>query len=428
MLDHVDLIVAVNGQRELPVAFEEAGDRVTLAYRFGLLAEGRRQRRGDAVEWQWTLRNTGSEPTPPVTAFRPLSARFTCRGRFAPTLYGCRGGLDDACFPPVSWSLWQKSIITEGLPSPWVAHSAGGRSSNHDLPFFILENPDRSSGWFVGLGWSGDWDLRMERQAEEVSVHAGMTHLNLVLRPGEAFRQPSVLIGAYTGPASAGFRALRRYLRDEVQPRYLGEPVRPITCFNNYYGDRGNFDDQVFLREIPAAARLGIDYLVIDGGWTGGGDDARWDSVPPHIGNWHRPDPRKFPNGFGPVRQAAEAYGRGLGLWFDVEHAHPRSLALAEHPELFFTGQLDNNGCHLLRLDLDMGREWAFQSIANALRALGARYLKFDMNADPAPIWELNDLPTRRGATEALRSSGNGAVKITALSGKTRPKPTQVTR
>lgn len=400
LLDKPELILIVNEQQVLPVSTLAEGNRLIAAYPFGIVAEGERTVHGRAVEWQWSLRNTGSEPTPPVSAFRPFSVHFDCRGRLAPTLHGCRGGLDDANFPPYSWSLWKRSILTEGLPSPWVARSARGRSSNQDLPFFLIENIHRTGGLFVGLGWSGDWDLRMERDEEEVTLHAGMTNLNLTMMPGESFRQPSVLVGEYSGPAAEGFRAMRNYLRDSVQPKYQGQPIPLITCFNNYYGDRGNFNADVFLREIPAAARAGVDYLVIDGGWTGGGDDARWESVPPYIGNWGRPDPKKFPDGFEPIRKMAELYGRKMGIWFDVEHAHAQSIALREHPELFFTGLHDNNGCFLLRLDTDSGREWAFQSIAHILKQVGGQYLKFDMNADPAPIWEHNDLPTRRGATE----------------------------
>ena len=400
MFDQVEVILGIAGKTELPLATQAEAERLIFSFPYGLVAEGTRAFRGTAVEWQWVLRNEGREPTPPVTAFRPLSLRAECEGRRAPTLHGCRGGLDDANFPPVSWSLWSKSILTEGLPSPWTARSVNGRSSNQDLPFFVLENAARTGGVYLGLGWSGDWDLRMERHEERVTVHAGMTHLNLSLLPGESIRQPSVLVGQYLGPAAVGFRLLRNHLRDQVQPRLQGGPVPLITCFNNYYGDRGNFDAEVFLREIPAAAEVGIDYLVIDGGWTGGGNDARWESVPPHIGNWHRPDPHKFPEGFAPVRRAAEQHGRKMGIWFDVEHAHPLSAPLREQPELFFTGLLDNNGCHLLRLDTDQGREWAFQSIAGPLRQLGGHYLKFDMNADPAPIWAHNDRADRRGATE----------------------------
>lgn len=393
-------LLQVAGQPVDPLAIQPDGAALTVVYPYGLLAKATWQRRGAAVEWHWQLENSGSQPTPPVTAFRPLSMRIACSGRQAPTLHGCRGGLDDACFPPFSWSLWHKSILTEGLPSPWVAHSGRGRSSNHDLPFFILENPQHTGGWFIALGWSGDWDLRMERFQEQVTLHAGMTNLNLALLPGEVVRQPSVLIGEFTGGAAQGFRLLRSTLRDHIQPRHLDQPIPLITCFNNYYGDRGNFTDQVFLREIPAAAQVGVEYLVIDGGWTGGGNDARWESVPPYIGNWRRPDPFKFPHGFAPVYQAAQAQGRKLGLWFDVEHAHPHSLALRETPELFHTGILDNNGCHLLRLETPAGRDWAFESIAGNLRQLGGHYLKFDMNADPAPIWAHNDLPERRGFTE----------------------------
>ncbi len=400
LMEKPQVLLQLNGRDEQPIAVEQDGDRLQIRFAYGIVAEGLRVVRGNAVEWQWSLRNEADEPTPPISAFRPFHASFACHGHRAPRLHGSRGGLDDACFPPVSWSMWEKSIISEGLPNPWVPVSGNGRSANDHLPFFVIENMDRSGGYFLVLGWSGDWDLRMERRVEEVIIHAGMTYLNLTLMPGEKIRQPSMLVGDYTGAASEGFRAMRNTLRDEIQPKHHGKRIPLITCFNNYYGDRGNFNEEVFLREIPAAAEVGIEYLVIDGGWTGGGEDARWDSVPPYIGNWNRPDPKKFPQGWGRVRKAAEQAGRKMGLWFDVEHAHPRSLALAEHPELFFTGLLDNNGCYLLRLDTDAGVEWAFQSIAQNLHALGGQYLKFDMNSDPAPIWAHNDLPNRRGITE----------------------------
>ncbi|MBN2046345.1 MAG: alpha-galactosidase [Anaerolineaceae bacterium] len=400
LIQQPEIALSIHGKNILPIATDVNSTGIQLTYPHGIIARGEKTVHGRAVEWQWSLRNEGDLPTPPVSSFRPLFLQLPCDGRKAPRLHGSRGGLNDSCFPPVTLSLWEKTLITEGLPNPWNAQSGNGRSSNDDLPFFVLENLDRTGGYFIGIGWSGDWDLVMERDQETVIVHAGMTHLNLSLLPGETFRQPSILIGEYHGPAIEGFRALRGHLRDHVQPKHRGQPVLPITCFNNYYGDRGNFNADVFLREIKAAAEVGIDYLVIDGGWAGGGDDARWESLPEHIGNWERPAPNKFPHGFAPVLETAEQFGRKMGIWFDIEHAHPTSHAVAQHPELFFTGLLDNNGCHLLRLDLEAAREWAFDSICRIVDQLGGQYLKFDMNADPAPIWKQNDLPERRGATE----------------------------
>lgn len=395
-----ELLLMVDGVYAQPLSVLREGSRLTVAFPYGILAEGACTVYGGTVEWQWSLVNDGSVSTPPITAFRPFSVQLPCRGSQTPSLYGSCGGLNDGVYPPISWTLWKKAILSEGLPNAWVAHSGSGRSSNHDLPFFVLENKECTGGLFIGIGWSGDWDLWMEREAEVIRVHAGMTNLHLCLLPGERIRQPSILAGEYRGAALEGFRALRRHLRDAVQPQIAGKPVPMFTCFNNYYGDRGNFDEGVFLREIPAAAEVGIEYLVIDGGWTGGGLDSRWESLPPFIGNWRLPDVHKFPQGFERVRRAAEQAGCKMGLWFDVEHAHPHSLALRENPELFHTGLLDNNGCHLLRLETQAGQDWAFQAIVGNLRQLGAHYLKFDMNSDPAPIWAHNDLPDRRGISE----------------------------
>ena len=399
LTSRIPVSLHVEGKSVDPIATEASGKGVTYAYPFGLCAVGTKTDAPDAVEWSWRIENRGAVPSPCVTGFCPLNLSFPCCGRYAPVLHGSRGGLDDANFPPASWRQWSQTVVTEGLPwGGFRASSAGGRSSNDDLPFFVAEDADRKGGLFIGIGWSGDWHLRMNRQAERVTIVGGMMNLNLSLRPGESFRQPTILLGRYGGSAGDGQRALRRHLRDRVQPLLGGKPMRPVSFWDNYYGDRGQFYERNASEEIPLAAAAGIEYFVVDGGWNGGGQDGEFNSLLPHIGTW-RIAPDKFPGGFAPLKELASLHGIKLGLWFDIERAHRDSEAAREHPSLFFS-DWEGGGCQLLRLGDNQARDWAIETISEQVRALDARWIRLDMNCDPAQCWEKHDAEGRRGESE----------------------------
>jgi len=392
-------ILHLAGQLAAPIQVVESPDDHIYRYQDGLEAVATLTRRGGVQAWDWALRNMGSQPSLPVTKFRPIVLVLPCRGRQAPVLHGSSGGMDSAFFPPPSWVQWSKTFVTEGLSFENVtAASDGGRSSNKDLPFFVVENGERTGGVFLGVGWSGDWQLVMGRDAETVSLEGGMTHLNLVLQPGEAFAQPTILICEYSGDAASGQRALRRHLRDFEQPLLNDQPIPAFTFWNNYYGDRGRFTEVDALAEMPRAAACGLEYFVIDGGWTGGGMDSQFGSLAPHIGSW-RICPQKFPGGWEPLKKCAQENGLKLGVWFDLERAHPNSLAYQKHLELF-SQQQGGDGLHLLRLDLDAAREWALETMTHVLHESQAQWVRYDFNANPARFWEQNDAPERRGATE----------------------------
>lgn len=398
LLNRPDVVLFVSGREAEPVRREDDASGSTLFFPHGLAAVGVKTVFENAVEWAWRLENRSEEPAPPVTAFRPLLLSLPCSGCQAPALHGSRGGLDEAQFPPESWTAWRKSIVSEGLAWGFRANSAGGRSSNRDVPFFVLEEKAGDRGYFLALGWSGDWDLFMGRSGEIVSVHAGMSQLNLSLRHGESFRQPTVLTGRYTGDAAAGQRTLRRHLRDRVQPSRGGRRPAPLAFMDHYFGDGGNLSEADALAEIPAAAKAGFDYFVLDGGWTGGGEDGRFQSLIPHIGSW-RPDPVKYPRGLTAVREAAARNGIQLGLWFDLERAAPESEAGRNHASLFYP-DWQQGGCMLLRLSDPAALDWAVETVSQAVREAGAGWIRFDMNADPGGCWARQDVVGRRGATE----------------------------
>lgn len=185
LIGQVPVALYVEGQPVEPESRRETPDGVTYHYAGGLAAVGHKVSSSAGVEWFWQLENQGASPSPRVTAFFPLNLTFPCQGRRVPTLHGSAGGLDDANFPPTSWTQWHCACVTEGLAGGFRASSAGGRSNNRHLPFFMLENAERTGGLALGIGWSGDWHLQMRRKAETVTIQGGMTNLGLRILDGQ---------------------------------------------------------------------------------------------------------------------------------------------------------------------------------------------------------------------------------------------------
>lgn len=395
-----EIILEVDGKRINPIRIEKNQNEVKYIYEHGLCVTGKSSTNVENIfEWKWSISNIGVSDSPVVTAFRPLYLDMPCKGRYAPVLHSSTGGLCDATFPPTSWKQLSRTIVTEGIPDPVTAGSQGGRSSNKDFPFFIMENFEKTGGYFIGVGWSGNWDLKMIRNQEKIYIDAGMTNLGLSIKPSEEFMQPVILIGGYEGNVQEGQRKLRNYVRDYIQPKLEGNRLKPLTFFDNYYGDRGNFNEESFLQEIPVANELGVEYLVIDGGWTGGGEDSQFCSLVPYIGTW-KPHPVKFPEGFINIAKCAANNKRKMGIWFDIERANSESLSYKEHSHLFFPTPIDEMGMHLLRLDTKAGLEWAVSTVTDIINRLDAKWIRLDFNSDPEEIWEKSSDPDRKGAIE----------------------------
>ena len=110
-------------------------------------------------------------------------------------------------------------------------------------------------------------------------------------------------------------------------------PGRDGLFLSNTWGDRNRdarLCEPFMLKEIAAAAELGVDVVQIDDGWQKGRTanssaangkgvwDGYWATDP---GFWEC-DPVRFPNGLGPLVAAAAAKGMGLGLWFGPDSSH----------------------------------------------------------------------------------------------------------
>jgi hypothetical protein len=105
-------------------------------------------------------------------------------------------------------------------------------------------------------------------------------------------------------------------------------PERDAMIMMNTWGDRGRdgrLNETFVLNELEKAHGLGITHFQIDDGWQAGlsknsasASGELWDAWPKN--SW-QPHPERFPNGLGPIIEAARNRDMHIGLWFHPSNA-----------------------------------------------------------------------------------------------------------
>src|SRR6185436_3570540 len=170
--------------------------------------------------------NVSDHPLPVISKFNALEFVLGESVLHGNCIVSSTGGVFDSNFPPDSFSIRQRlfsPIFDEfsAICSAIELATEGGRSSSKDLPFFLLQNKAKSSGMFVGFGWSGQWSAKiwLDPKLKTVSVIGKIPGLEISLQPGEEIQGPNVLVGLYDGSISDGFNRLRNVLREFYTPK-----------------------------------------------------------------------------------------------------------------------------------------------------------------------------------------------------------------
>lgn len=131
----------------------------------------------------------------------------------------------------------------------------------------------------------------------------------------------------YRGGIFGRTRALQQFQRSRMLRSVAHRTPRFLS---NTWGDC-SLDSRIrhdfIVKEIEAAARLGVEVVQIDGGWQSGAhsNESRAKGKGVTTGFWAArsdfwaPDPERFPDGLKPLADLAKARGMGLGLWFNPD-------------------------------------------------------------------------------------------------------------
>ena len=268
-----------------------------------------------------------------------------------------------------------------------VAQDIGsqGRSSEDCMGWFALAAPSLREGLFGGIEWSGDWDLRAARDANQTTLEAGLKNIRHTLAPGEIFSAPRRFLGFYRGDLDDAANASHTFAR-----LFLLRPHPadfPWTQYNTWFAHYGTLREDVLRREVDIAAELGLEAFVLDAGWYEGSHDHGEFSF--GLGTW-REDTTKFPSGIADFSDYVHAKGLKFGLWVEPERVDLDAIKLGEEvmPEWLAPGTdfnatppPDTPRTTQVCLGNPEARAWVKGWLTRIIRDYHVDWLKWDNNA-----------------------------------------------
>jgi alpha-galactosidase len=344
-----------------------------------------------------------------------------------PSIHITKGGAAFNFYPPAAWTVREQRLFGPGE----IILDSGptGRSSDVELPFFVVEDGDRSSGIFGGIEWSSLWHLEFKRQEgppeeqygawgpdKSFIIRGGISNVDLSLRPGETFFIPRVLLGFYEGSFDEGRHLLRRFLNAWSPPLPSGAPHPHVQATpGGAFTTQSKTVDDVVRRHAAACAELGVEYYCIEQ-WTPWYPYSSENPQSSEMSGWSRgswvPDLVRFPD-LKAFADYVRSLGMQFGLWTDIEVARAGSLVQRQHPDWVL--YLPSGGDGLLNFGLPQVQQWAVATYDQLIENYGLKWIFWDNNIDPAPYWEVNEPAHRRGWLQHGHIRGVWAVREALL-------------
>ncbi|WP_376878326.1 alpha-galactosidase [Albirhodobacter sp. R86504] len=269
-------------------------------------------------------------------------------------------------------------------PHPWRAgilarDNRTGRTGHEHFPAILL--PARGATncagevWALHYGWSGGHAMLAEELPD------GRRQIQFGHAPQT---EPAPITAFDTAPIYAVFSdhgfngcatAYQRHLRDEIVTWPHPDRPRPVhyNCWEAVYFNHSLPE----LKDIATrAADLGAERFVLDDGWFGRRDD---DTT--SLGDWAI-DPRKYPDGLGPLIDHIHTLKMTFGIWFEPEMVNPDSDIYRAHPDwaLGATDQILGRQQMVFDMSNAQVREYLYGQIAAVLTAYDIDYIKWDHN------------------------------------------------
>jgi alpha-galactosidase len=287
------------------------------------------------------------------------------------------------------WQMQQTPIH----PGVQVIESRRGNTSHQANPWFAIDdgqaNEQTGRVWFGALGWSGNWRLSIEQTShQQVRVTGGFNTFDFSypLAPGEKLETPPFYAGFTEGGFGEMSRILHRFERANILPGGLTSRLRPVL-YNSWEATEFAVDEAGQKALAEKAAKLGVERFVMDDGWFGARNNDR-----AGLGDW-TVNPKKFPNGLGPLIDRVNQLGMDFGIWVEPEMVNPDSDLYRNHPDwaMHFSDRPRSQARN--QLDLNMARDDVKEYIFGALDKLlrenpKIAFLKWDMNRNfSEPGW-----------------------------------------
>lgn len=232
----------------------------------------------------------------------------------------------------------------------------------------------------AAIAWSGSWEYSITTtQNNTVFFAAGVPGTPTILKPGETYNSPKIVMTFSNEGAGQASRNLHNYGR--MYGVYNGDKERPVVL-NSWEGTYMDFNEAKLDTYIPDAAKLGVEYFVLDDGWFGNKYPRNNDSQ--GLGDW-MVNKAKLPHGIEHLCDLCEQNGIKFGIWVEPEMVCPKSELFDAHPE--YATELKGRSVQLIRnqrvLDLanPVVEAYVYKCVADILTEHPrVAYIKWDHN------------------------------------------------
>ncbi|NNE88342.1 MAG: family 10 glycosylhydrolase [Silicimonas sp.] len=259
-----------------------------------------------------------------------------------------------------------------------------GRTGHEHFPGLIVPcrgaTNTQGEAYAFHYGWSGGHKMIAEELPDgRRQIQFGHA-ARMETKPATLFETSPLYITYSRDGLNGCAVAFQRHLRDRILTPANDRP-RPVhyNCWEAVY-----FDHKLpVLQDIAErAASLGAERFVLDDGWFGlRDDDTR------SLSDWEV-DPRKYPDGLGPLVEHVHKLGMTFGIWFEPEMINPDSDLHREHPDWALGAEDQTLGRQqkALNMALPEVRDFIYDRMAAILSKYEIEYIKWDHNRVlPAP-------------------------------------------
>ncbi len=259
-----------------------------------------------------------------------------------------------------------------------------GRTGHEHFPGLIVPcrgaTNTQGHAYAFHYGWSGGHKMIAEELPDgrrQIQFgHAARMEVNAA----KHFESASLYLTFSDDGLNGCAVAFQRHLRDRIITPANDKP-RPVhyNCWEAVY-----FDHKLdILQDIATrAAKLGAERFVLDDGWFGQRDD---DTT--SLSDW-QVDPRKYPDGLGPLIDHVHGEGMTFGIWFEPEMINEDSDLHRAHPDWALGSEDQTLGRQqkALNMGLPEVRDFVYDRMAAILTEYPIDYIKWDHNRVlPAP-------------------------------------------
>lgn len=282
----------------------------------------------------------------------------------------------------------------------------GGRSSDKKAPFFNIARQNK--GVIFAIGWTGQWNCRIERSAESLNIKTKIEDTHFRLFPGEKIRTSSFVMMNYEGDFADSQNKWRRFVKKHFS--LIGSEGRgeyaPFCA-----GVWGGMTTSSVLERIEKVKsnNIPVEYIWMDAGWYGISEKESPDEFEgdwaEFTGDW-RVNKLHHPDGLLDVTKAVRDAGLKFLLWFEPERVIYTTPTASKHPEYFLRTPYEGDINCLLNLGNEDAWQYCFDTLAELIERLGISCYRQDFNFEPLEFWRANDDKDRQGISEIKHIMG----------------------